>query len=929
MRIIELMDTFPESDKWLNQLPQNIPQEEWLSGIDLYRQSRVDDVSRFEHLICAVVYSIQGKKEVRIKMHPSRKMIQWVECTCDKNRKKGIYCQHIAALLFHIHQERDELSPSSACSLPNFQSTDAHESTESLLEGLFKQGRSQITAIKHSESTLKILFELKKGKTSELQLPIDKHPSFLSSLAEIERRLLPPLYKTMNISDDTAQMGLYFYLDSSEQLHAKKVYSLRRGPSKKLAFDGKHFHEKVSICTEQAQEDAWIFAIPETSLSPWVGEEYMALPGVAYYKISNSYEQWKETPQKISFTDAQAAQLFQNSFKSFRKQGPIFLNKSLTKIDLVNNLTLSEVKVLDEKNGWFYLDPQYVSDEKSIGMYDLISKASKSKSSFIKTEKMWVQIPQILLQNKWAVDTKTKSLKVNNLDLIKFKQSLTDSKALVGKKELLERIQNSTEFQSNSELPSLSHTKLDLREYQKEGYRWLWWLYQNNLHGLLADDMGLGKTHQTMAIMSAIQKSVEAKDSKQKAMFLCICPTTVLDHWLDKIKKFAPELKPLKYYGSKRESLIQEFSNHNTIITTYGILLRDFSILEKVSWESIVLDEAHFVKNNKTATYRAACKLDANLRLCLSGTPMENRLSELKNIFDFIVPGYLGSDKEFQKSFLIPIESKKREDKELELKKLISPLKMRRTKDQVLLDLPEKIEDTRYNTLSNEQVSLYKSILASQAAPIVQNLKEGKSSPSYMHVFTVLQKLKQVCNHPALLKESKNWRDGESGKFELFRNLLSEALESNHKVVIYSQYLQMIDIFKSYLKEMGIGHVVLTGKTQKRGEVIENFQTDPNIKVFVGSLLAGGLGIDLTAASVVIHYDRWWNASKENQATDRVHRIGQKNFTQVFKLVSRGTLEEKIDRMIAEKGDLFNRFLESDQEAFKKLSKEDLINLLQ
>lgn len=922
------MESFLEPNKWLSQLSQAISQDEWLSGIDLYRENRISKVDRFEHLICGSIQTIEGKKEVRIKLHPSGRMIQWVECTCSRNRKKGLYCQHIAALFFHIHQERSDFSSETYINaIPQqTQRSDDPDTTQTMVHGLFQQGRGNIVKIDFRGSILVVHFEVKAGQISQIELDVDRQPAFLESLAGIERNLLPAEFQHMKVIEESCIQGLYFHLDSSQKLIGRKVFALKKGPSKKIASELEFYHEKLSIRSGTLQEDAWIQAFPEEAVSPWIGQKYFAIPGVGYFAIEKTYAGWTELSQTIKLTDQNAIELISSQFAGYSQAGHIFLSKSLTNLQIVDDLALSEIHVLQESNGWFYLDPRYVTNGKTLGMLDIFNRYTKSKSPFLKSDKMWIKVPDIMLNGQWTVDATNKCLKVSNLELIKLKQSLGGSDRITGKEQLLQKIKESTEFNTPTNTPTLEHTKLTLREYQKTGYEWLWWLYDKGLHGLLADDMGLGKTHQAMAVMSAIQSRA---DDTSGPMFLCVCPTTVLDHWIDKIESFAPNLKAIKYYGPKRDLLVKNFPQCNTIVTTYGVLLRDLALLERYNWQVVLLDEAHFVKNNKTATYRAACRLKGRLRLCLSGTPMENRLSELKNIFDFMVPGYLGTDREFNKNFVTPIETQNNFEKEQELRRLINPLKMRRTKQQVLSDLPEKVEDTRHCWLSNEQVALYKEVLASQAAPLVDSLKNERGPIPYLHVFTVLQLLKQICDHPALIRKTTNWRDGESGKFELFRSLLTEALESNHKIVIYSQYLQMIEIIKNYLTELKVGHVVLTGKSQKRGEIVHKFQTDPEVKVFVGSLLAGGLGIDLTAASVVIHYDRWWNASKENQATDRVHRIGQKNFTQVIKLVSRGTLEEKINQMIAEKDSLFNRFLERDEEAFKSLTREDLINLLQ
>jgi len=262
------------------------------------------------------------------------------------------------------------------------------------------------------------------------------------------------------------------------------------------------------------------------------------------------------------------------------------------------------------------------------------------------------------------------------------------------------------------------------------------------------------------------------------------------------------------------------------------------------------------------------------------------------------------------------------------LQRLIHPFKMRRTKDQVLTDLPSKVEDIRHCSLSKAQSELYQEVISLRAKPLIEQLSNDSTPVPYLHVFSTLQLLKQICDHPGLVKPGQDPLAMESGKFELLKELITESLESNNKIVIFSQYVGMINIITKWLSTQRIEFESLTGQTKNRGQVIARFQSDPNKKIFVGSLLAGGIGIDLTAASVVIHYDRWWNASKENQATDRVHRIGQKKFVQVMKLVTRGTLEEKIDRLIASKQALFKNFLERDEELFKTMSRKDIIDLL-
>ena len=318
------------------------------------------------------------------------------------------------------------------------------------------------------------------------------------------------------------------------------------------------------------------------------------------------------------------------------------------------------------------------------------------------------------------------------------------------------------------------------------------------------------------------------------------------------------------------------------------------------------------------------------MKLGLTGTPIENRLGELKALMDMALPGYLGKDTDFKSRYVKPIEDHGDDERKAQLSKLISPFALRRKKESVLDDLPEKIEDIRTCTLSEDQVKLYRDAISEKGEDLLENLQKEEKSIPYIHVFALLNLLKQICNHPALLKGGMDdYQALESGKWDLFRELLEESLQSGQKVVIYSQFLGMISIMEKYLAKKEIDFVSLTGKTVNREEIIERFNQDPACRVFVGSLKAGGVGIDLVAASVVIHYDRWWNAAKEDQATDRVHRIGQKRGVQVFKLVTEGTLEEKIAALILKKRNLMDSVIEeSDPTVMKSFTRKELIELL-
>jgi SNF2 family DNA or RNA helicase len=436
--------------------------------------------------------------------------------------------------------------------------------------------------------------------------------------------------------------------------------------------------------------------------------------------------------------------------------------------------------------------------------------------------------------------------------------------------------------------------------------------------------MGLGKTHQVMALMLALREHGGVEEP-----FLVVCPTTVLSHWEEKIQVHAPGLKLAVFHGGQR-NLDDSLKQGNVILSTYGILRNDVEQFEHIPFALAVFDEIQHVKNPDTKAYEAAYRLNSKIKLGLTGTPIENTLWELKALFDLTVPGYLGAEKDFRERYVQPIEAASSSSTRESLSRLISPFTLRRLKNTVLDELPDKIEDIRNCRLSDDQVKLYRDAIAARGQRLVNVLKNDGEVVPYMHIFALLNLLKQICNHPAQVNGSaEDYEQYHSGKWDLFEEIILECLDSDQKIVIYSQYLEMIRIIEKFLQKLEVGHVVLTGASRKRGEIISRFNKDPDCRIYVGSLKAGGMGIDLVSASVVIHYDRWWNAAKEDQATDRVHRIGQKRGVQVFKLVTQGTLEEKISAIIDKKRRLMDSIIpEDDPNLLKAFSREELIEML-
>jgi len=464
------------------------------------------------------------------------------------------------------------------------------------------------------------------------------------------------------------------------------------------------------------------------------------------------------------------------------------------------------------------------------------------------------------------------------------------------------------------EVPDPPGLRSHLRPYQAAGVAWLWSRYLVGVGALLADDMGLGKTHQVMGLLCLVC------DRKPQARFLVVCPRGVLEHWHTLLSTFAPDLPVRLFHGPART--LEGFSSGGVVLTTYDILFRSTEELTDGEWEVAIFDEAQRIKNPRTKAARAARKFPANFRVALTGTPLENRLIELWSVVDLVLPGYLGSEREFRAAHRDPSHHQLHR-----LRQRLAALILRRVKDQVLGDLPEKMEDIRYCHLLPAQEALYRRIHQQRTAEIAEFLNDEEAEIPYMHIFALLTRLKQVCDHSSLVDGDPSKR-GDSAKLEIFDEILDEALDGGLQIVVFSQYVKMINLLVRHLERRRISHLVLTGETRNRGRIVRRFNSEQHERVLLASLLAGGTGIDLTGASVVLHYDRWWNPAKENQATDRVHRIGQRRFVQVFKLITRDTVEERIDELIRSKVKLMEAVVAPTEEVIHSLDRREIKKLL-
>jgi superfamily II DNA or RNA helicase len=484
-------------------------------------------------------------------------------------------------------------------------------------------------------------------------------------------------------------------------------------------------------------------------------------------------------------------------------------------------------------------------------------------------------------------------------------------------KDLFEKLANISEIAKAKKPRGLKAT---LRPYQEQGLSWLRFIHDIGSGGVLADDMGLGKTIQTIALLLGL------KQEKEEVCALIVAPTSVVTNWIREIEKFAPTLTTALWHGAGRKEQVDDLQNANVIVTSYALLRRDIDLLKKLPLTYAILDEAQNIKNPMSATAAAAKDLRAQHRLALTGTPIENRLSEIWSIFEFVSPGLLGPLQKFEEKYARPIDQGDSKQA-ARLRAVIHPFILRRTKNEVAKDLPPKIESDKIIDLVPEQKAIYMQVLREVRAQIMGEVERVGVAKSQLHILAGLTKLRQAACDPRLLGLPREFSHDDSAKLAALRELIDECQESGHKVLVFSQFVSMLKLIREALDEDKVRYEYLDGSTMDRPERIDRFQTDPTIPVFLISLKAGGAGLNLTAADTVIHFDPWWNPAVEEQATDRAHRIGQNRVVTVYRLVAAGTIEEKILELKAKKKDLVASVLSEDAGGQKRLTKDDLDDL--
>jgi superfamily II DNA or RNA helicase len=478
------------------------------------------------------------------------------------------------------------------------------------------------------------------------------------------------------------------------------------------------------------------------------------------------------------------------------------------------------------------------------------------------------------------------------------------------------------------ECPPLGDLENVLRPYQKQGVAWLGFLRENSFGGILADEMGLGKTLQALAFLNSLQTANVHPPSSILHPHLIVCPTSLVFNWVAEARKFTPELKVLALQGPDRHALFEQIATSDIVVTSYALIRRDAEKYRALEFDTVVLDEAQHIKNRQTQNAQAVKAVKAQHRVVLTGTPLENSVLDLWSIFDFLMPGYLGTAKDFRERYELPIAKEKNVEAQARLARRLRPFLLRRLKKDVAADLPAKLEQVSFCELTPEQRGVYQQVIEASRKEVLEAVGAQGLAKSRMVVLTALLRLRQICCDLRLLKLENVNPANASGKLEMFGELLEEVIDGGHRVLVFSQFVGMLTLLKERLAEEGIEYCYLDGSTTDRAKVVEKFQTNASIPVFLISLKAGGVGLNLTGADTVVHFDPWWNPAVEDQATDRAHRIGQTKVVTSYKLITRDTVEEKILTLQNRKREIIQATIGGEEEFAAALSWDEIQELL-
>jgi superfamily II DNA or RNA helicase len=730
---------------------------------------------------------------------------------------------------------------------------------------------------------------------------IEKHNVYAEGFTiDTEKHEAQPILKPIYVEGGTSQLQLYFKYSG---------YIFPYG-------DGRH----VSVRMEK-DGDSYIFHRIKRSVT-WEKNKLALLETYGLKTVSSLFQNLEVAGSDedadhafsiFEWLNQHHDELIAEGFEIEQPEGQKRYLFGTSKIDL-------EVK---ENNDWFDIHAFVYFGQYRIPFIQLKNHILNRKKEFtlpsgeiaIIPESWFSQYGNLLHFSEGGDDLK---LRRHHIGLV---SSLGDGE--MAEVTMSRKLQKLTDFEQLDEVPMPQHFAGNLRPYQQAGYNWFHFLKNFHFGGCLADDMGLGKTIQTLALLQKHKEDTEAEDAK--ATSLVIMPTSLIYNWLNEAKKFAPQLRLMVHTGTFRYKSPEVFANYDVVITTYGISRIDIDLLSDYYFDYVILDESQNIKNPSSKSFHSVKQLKSRFKLILSGTPVENSVNDLWTQMSFINPGLLGTQQYFQNEFVTPIEKKKDEDKARKLQALIKPFVLRRTKEQVATELPPKTENLFYCQMSEEQASVYEKVKSEYRNELLKSLEDGTFAKTQIQVLQGLTKLRQIANHPYMIDQDY---EGDSGKFENVTHTLNTVLDGGHKVLIFSQFVKQLSIYRNHFDEHHVPYVYLDGSTQNRGDVVKQFQEDEKTRVFLISIKAGGVGLNLTEADYVFILDPWWNPAIEQQAIDRTHRIGQTKNVFIYKFITKDTVEEKILALQQRKLSVARALITTEESFIKSLSADDIKEIL-
>jgi len=730
---------------------------------------------------------------------------------------------------------------------------------------------------------------------------IEKHNVYAEGFTiNTEKHEAIPVLKPIYVEGGTSQLQLYFK-------YAGYVFPYG---------DGRH----ISVRMEHAGDD-YVFHRIKRSVTWEKGKlqqlESMGLKTVSSLfqnlEVAGSDEDSDRSFPVFEWLNHHHDQLIELGFELEQPDGQKRYVFGNTKIDL-------EIK---ESNDWFDINAVVYFGPYRIPFIQLKNHILNRKKEFILPSGEIAVIPELWFSQYGNLLHFTEGgdqlkLRRHHIGLVNDLQDGEMAEVAMNRK-----LQKLTDFEETEEVPMPLNFAGSLRPYQKAGYNWFHFLKEYHFGGCLADDMGLGKTIQTLALL---QKHKEDADSAgTPGTSLVIMPTSLIYNWLNEAKKFTPALRLMVHTGAFRYKSADVFKNYDVVITTYGISRIDIELFKAFYFDYVILDESQNIKNPSSKSFQSVRQLKSRFKLILSGTPVENSVNDLWTQMSFINPGLLGTQQFFQNEFVTPIEKKKDEDKAHKLQAIIKPFVLRRTKEQVATELPPKTENLFYCKMSEEQAEVYDKVKSEYRNELLKSLEDGTYAKTQIQVLQGLIKLRQIANHPLMIDKDY---EGDSGKFENVVHTLANVLDGGHKVLIFSQFVKQLTIYREYFDKEDIAYVYLDGATQNRGDVVKKFQEDEKTRVFLISIKAGGVGLNLTEADYVFILDPWWNPAVEQQAIDRTHRIGQTKNVFIYKFITKDTVEEKILALQQRKLSVARALITTEESFIKSLSAEDIKEIL-